>query len=170
MRSFLVFAAVIAAVAMFGARQAERVAATRAPASAAMVAAPEPEPAPSGGDVVLSADRQGHFHAQARVDGRHLEFLVDTGATMVALTARSAAALGIHPGVSEFTVTVSTANGSVRAAPVQLNMIEVDDIVVRDVPALVFADGILNENLLGTSFLSRLRRYEYGRGKLVLER
>jgi aspartyl protease family protein len=64
---------------------------------------------------------------------------------------------------------VKTANGVVRAAPVQLNMVEIDDIMVRDVAAMVMPDGALSDNLLGLSFLSRLHRYEYSGGKLVLE-
>jgi aspartyl protease family protein len=66
-------------------------------------------------------------------------------------------------------MNVRTANGSVRAAPVRLNMVEVGDLVVRDVAAMVIADGVLSENLLGLSFLTKLRRFEYANGKLVLE-
>jgi aspartyl protease family protein len=57
----------------------------------------------------------------------------------------------------------------VKAAPAQLRAVEVDGITVRDVPALVLPDETLSENLLGLSFLSRLRRFEYARGKLVVE-
>ena len=64
---------------------------------------------------------------------------------------------------------VKTANGTVLAAPAQLDMVEVGDLVVRDVAALVLPDEALSGNLLGLSFLSRLRRFEYSDGKLVLE-
>jgi len=57
----------------------------------------------------------------------------------------------------------------VRAAPVQLGMVEIEDLVAHDVDALVLPDRALSENLLGLSFLSRLRRFEYSGGKLVLE-
>jgi aspartyl protease family protein len=57
----------------------------------------------------------------------------------------------------------------VRAAPTTLDRVEVGDIVVRDVTALVLPDEALSGNLLGLSFLSRLRRFEYSGGKLVLE-
>ena len=95
--------------------------------------------------------------------------MVDTGASMIALTERDAATLGIHPAESEYVATVQTANGTVRAAPVELDMVEIDDIVVHDVAAMVLPDGALPDNLLGLSFLSRLRRFEYADGKLVLE-
>ena len=64
---------------------------------------------------------------------------------------------------------VRTANGTVRAAPVMLDRVEIDDIVVHDVAAMVLPDGALHDNLLGLTFLSRLQRFEYSDGKLVLE-
>ncbi len=69
--------------------------------------------------------------------------------------------LGIHPAASEFTALFKTANGTVRGAPVELDMVEVGDLMVRDVAAMVLPDGALSDNLLGLSFLSRLRRFEY---------
>ena len=119
--------------------------------------------------VVIPRDSRGHFQIEARVDGRRLNFMVDTGASTIALTADAAARLGLHPAPRDFTMNVRTANGSVRAAPVRLNMVEVGDLVVRDVAAMVIADGVLSENLLGLSFLTKLRRFEYANGKLVLE-
>ena len=95
--------------------------------------------------------------------------MVDTGATVIALMASDAARLGIHPAQREFVTEVKTANGSVRAAPTRLDMVEIGDLVVRDVPALVLPDAALSDNLLGLSFLSRLRRFEYSGGQLVLE-
>jgi aspartyl protease family protein len=62
-----------------------------------------------------------------------------------------------------------TANGSVRAAPALLDKVEVGDLIVRDVAAVILPDGALSDNLLGLSFLSRLRRFEYSDGRLVLE-
>ena len=117
----------------------------------------------------VSPDRQGHFRVAARVDGRNMDFMVDTGASVIALTARDAARLGMRPMRSEFTAAVKTANGTVKAAPVRLMSVDVGGLTVRDVRALVLPDEALSENLLGLSFLSRLRRFEYAGGKLVLE-
>jgi aspartyl protease family protein len=119
--------------------------------------------------VVVSHDRNGHFQVEGHVDGRRMEFMVDTGASVVALTASDAAMLGIHPAEREFTAVVKTANGIVRAAPTQLDRVEVGDLTVRNVAAMVLPDGALSDNLLGLSFLSRLRRFEYSNGRLVLE-
>jgi aspartyl protease family protein len=132
-----------------------------------MAAAPEPRSA--GRTVIIPRDSRGHFLVNGRVDGKRLGFMVDTGASVIALTARDAARLGIRPTLREFTAEVKTANGIVRAAPTRLDRVEIDDISVRDVVALVMPDEALSKNLLGLSFLSKLRRFEYSSGKLILE-
>ncbi len=98
-----------------------------------------------------------------------MNFMVDTGASVIALTARDAAMLGVHPSESEYRAMVRTANGTVRAAPVTLDRVEIDDIVEYNVGAMVLPDGALSDNLLGLTFLSKLRKFEYSDGKLVLE-
>jgi aspartyl protease family protein len=137
----------------------------------AMNATPAPAPvsaSPSARNIVLTKGRSGHFEVEARVDGRRLELLVDTGATHIALRESAAARLGIHLRPSDYTVNVSTANGVTKAALVQLRTVEVGDIIVRDVPAIVHSDQGLGVNLLGMSFLSRVR-WTHERGKLVIE-
>jgi aspartyl protease family protein len=142
-----------------------------APPAAALVAVPS---APArqnsfGSSVVIPPDARGHFVVDARVNGRHMKFILDTGASVVALRASDAAGLGMHPVARDFTVEVRTANGSTRAAPVQLNMVEISGLNLHNVAAIVSPDEQLGENLLGLSFLSRLRRYEFSNGKMVLE-
>jgi aspartyl protease family protein len=171
MRQIIIFAGMLLAMGVVAARVADQTARTP-PATAALAAAPPPAPARQnsyGSSVVVPSDARGHFVVDARVDGRHMAFMLDTGASVIALRARDAAALGIHPVARDFTVEVRTANGSVRAAPVQLGMVEVGGLTVRNVAALVSPDEALSENLLGLSFLSRLRRFEYSNGKMVLE-
>jgi len=133
--------------------------------------APPANPAAATGprSVAVPRDGRGHFQVDGRVDGRLLSFMVDTGASVVALTARDAARLGIHPSAREFVADVRTANGSVRGAPTRLAMVSIGDVVVYDVNALVLPDYALSDNLLGLSFLARLHRFEYSDGRLVLE-
>jgi aspartyl protease family protein len=137
----------------------------------ALSSAPTPAPVSasvSARNVVLTKAPNGHFQVEARVDGRRIEFLVDTGASHIALREREAARLGIYPRPSDYTVRVSTANGVTKAALVQLRSVEVGDILVRDVSAIVHPDEGLSVNLLGMTFLSRVR-WTHERGKLVLE-
>jgi aspartyl protease family protein len=103
------------------------------------------------------------------VNGRLIDFMVDTGASLVILRETDAANAGLHPRPRDYIATVSTANGRIKAAPAKLERIEVGDITVFDVPALVLPDEVLSQNLLGVSFLSRLRRYEYADGRMMLE-
>jgi len=121
------------------------------------------------GSVEVQRDAFGHFSVMGRVDGRDLSFTVDTGASVIALTAADAAQLGIHPDNSDYTMLIRTANGLVRAAPTTLGMVEIGNIMLRDVSAVILPDRALSENLLGMSFLSRLSHFDYSRGKMVLE-
>ena len=174
MRSIIAIAAAAFVAAIVTPKLVEDIGAAKpGPSEVAMKASSSAAPAApatySSRNVVIAPDPQGHFRVEARVDGRRLGFMVDTGASVIALTAKDAARLGIRPMRSEFTATVRTANGAIKAAPASLNSVEVDGITVRDVRALILPDEALSENLLGLSFLSRLRRFEYARGKLVLE-
>jgi aspartyl protease family protein len=119
--------------------------------------------------VTVESGRGGHFQVEGSVDGRRLDFMVDTGATMVALRERDANKLGIFPRPSEYTGRVSTANGVIPVAPVRLSSLEINGIRVYDVAAAVLPDQALSENLLGMSFLSRVRRFEMANGRLVME-
>ncbi len=137
---------------------------------AAAVQLDEPRaPVHSGRSITLSSGRNGHFTAEARIAGRNLAFLVDTGASMVALRESDAARIGIRPMRSEYTATVSTANGKIKGAPAMLDRVELGGVTVYDVAALVLPDEALSENLLGMAFLSKLKRYEVANGRLVLE-
>jgi aspartyl protease family protein len=118
--------------------------------------------------MVIRAGQGGAFAVEARVEGRRMAFMVDTGASAIALRESDAARLGIHPKPRDYSIRMSTANGEGRAARVDLNMVEVGDIIVRDVPALVVPDEALSVNLLGMTFLSRVR-WAHEKGKLVLE-
>ena len=168
MRQLFVIAGLFIVLCAGFANYADRSLKASAPGETTAMAA-APAPAAAGRTVVIPRDSRGHFQVNGRVDGKSMGFMIDTGASVIALTARDAARLGIRPVLREFTAEVKTANGIVRAARVQLNRVEIDDVSVRDVAALVVPDEALSENLLGLSFLSKLRRFEYANGKLVLE-
>ena len=173
MRNVMIFACLAIVVAAVAPRYFAR---TTAPAAlTANAPAPDPvaparaSPSPSyGRSMTIEPGLNGHFSVAADVDGRRMEFMVDTGASVIALREQDAARLGIHPAQREYTANVSTANGMVRGAPVELNLVEVGSLSVRNVAALVLPDDALGQNLLGMSFLSRVR-WEHRDGRLVLE-
>ena len=122
-----------------------------------------------GSVVEIEAGRSGHFNTQAEINGRPVEVMIDTGATMVALSYEDAERAGLYINGSEFTGSVSTANGVARVAPVTLDRVSIGDITVRDVSAAVAEPGRLRRSLLGMSFLSRLSRFDMRAGVLVLQ-
>src|SRR5215831_17665015 len=172
MRDFIFFAIVALVVAVTAPRFIEHMGqrSRAADAPQAMTAQPEASAASTaGGRLTVRPDNNGHFHLEGRVDGRRMEFVVDTGATVVAIPEREAALLGIHPSRRDYTAQIKTANGMILGAPTRLDMVEVGGLIVRNVTAVIMPDAALSENLLGMSFLSRLRRFEFGEGRLVLE-
>jgi aspartyl protease family protein len=112
---------------------------------------------PSAASIVKSPD--GHYWAEATVNGQRVRLLVDTGATAVALTIPDAQRLGIEPKNLAYDAAVMTASGKARAARVQLASISVGNARVDNVDALVIEQG-LDSSLLGMSYLGRLSRFE----------
>jgi aspartyl protease family protein len=110
----------------------------------------------------------GHFTVRMQVNGIPLSMLVDTGASTVVLKPTDAQKLGIDPERLRYSVPVQTANGTTYAAHVRLRTLTLGPINLTDVDALVAKPGALKENLLGMSFLSRLRSYEFSGDYLTL--
>jgi len=170
MRQVLVLTAALLIGGSYLARYADKAVVEAPTLHAAAARSEEPSQSTAGQHrMQLAAGRDGHFHAEARVDGRHIDFMVDTGATLVALRETDAAMAGIRPAPRDYTAAVSTANGTIKAARAKLERIEIGDITVFDVPALVLPDEALAQSLLGMAFLSRLRRFEVADGRLMLE-
>lgn len=103
----------------------------------------------------------GHFVARVAVNGASVAMLVDTGASTVVLKQTDAKLLGVDTRRLNYTVPVQTANGLAYAAPARLGEVAIGNITVRNVDALVAQPGVLKESLLGMTFLSRLRSYEF---------
>jgi aspartyl protease family protein len=115
--------------------------------------------------VIKAAD--GHYWAEASVNGSRVKFLVDTGATAVALTLADAQRLGIRPDSLSYDASVTTANGKTRAAVVTLASVAIGGARVDNVDALVIEKG-LESSLLGMSYLGRLSRFEATPQALIL--
>jgi len=170
MRNLMIFCAVLVALGSFMAQMADRWSPAPASAKAAPPKAQAVTVAQAGGRTLsIPRDARGHFQTDGRIDGQRVEFMVDTGASVVALNETSAARFGLRPSRGDYKATVNTANGTIKAAPTRIAMIDLGGLIVRDVDAMVLPDEALSENLLGLSFLSKLKRFEYANGKMVLE-
>ncbi|ADZ72098.1 retropepsin-like aspartic protease family protein [Polymorphum gilvum] len=110
----------------------------------------------------------GHYLAQAELNGKDVTLLVDTGASVVALPEAVARRIGIHPRRDDYTVGVSTANGSIAAAPVTVRELKLGAIRLKDVSAVVIRDDALSVPLLGMSVLGRLQRFDISGDTMVL--
>lgn len=114
------------------------------------------QPGEAGGRVIISRRVGGHFGVFAAVNDTEVPMMIDTGASIVTLTAEDARAAGLDPRDLRYSVPVATANGTARAAPVVLDSLTVGSIERRRVPALVAQPGMLENSLLGMSFLDTL--------------
>jgi aspartyl protease family protein len=170
MRNIMIIAAFLVGLGTIMAQMADRMTATPALANTVRktVSAQDTTPA-MGRSLSIPRDARGHFQAEGRIDGQRIGFMVDTGASIVALNETSAARFGLRPSRGDYNALVTTANGTIKAAPARLAMVELGGLIVRDVDAMVLPDEALSENLLGLSFLSKLKRFEYSGGKMVLE-
>lgn len=121
-----------------------------------------------GREVRIPAGPNHQFFVTASINDRAASFLVDTGASYVALRDADARAAGVYTQWTDYTHRVRTANGETKAALVKLGAIEINGLRIENVEAFVLPDDQLGMNLLGMSFLARLESVEARRGELVL--
>lgn len=121
-----------------------------------------------GRQVLVQRARDDHFQVDGEIEGRATRFMVDTGASAIAMDARTAARLGIEPPRGGYTARVLTGNGVARAAPVTLSSVRIGPIERRNVAALVTEGEGLGTVLLGMSFLNTLTSYDFRGDRLVL--
>jgi aspartyl protease family protein len=169
-RFIVIFAAILIVAGTYMAQLADKMTSAQAkPPQPTVGVAQEAAPAAYDRSVVIPRDSRGHFATDVRIEGQHFNIMIDTGASVIALTESDAARIGVRPRLSDYKATVTTANGTVKAAPIRLASVDVGGLEVRDVDAMVLPDGALSENLLGLSYLSRLKRFEFANGKMVLQ-
>ncbi|MXP40638.1 TIGR02281 family clan AA aspartic protease [Altererythrobacter soli] len=146
----LIIGALIGWFAPDGPEASEGARPARAPAPEARPAA---RPAWRGGPLVLPRAGDGHFYADVRVDTRDYRMLVDTGASVVALTGEDARGMGLHWDPSALAPVAHGASGPVLGVPVVLDSVAVGDFEARSVQAVIVPEG-LPVSLLGQTFLS----------------
>ncbi len=121
----------------------------------------------AGEGIILDRRPDGHFWIPLAVDGQTIWFLVDTGASDMVLTPKDAAMLGFNFRDEEYTLTYNTANGEVRAAPVELQFVAYESLEVWNVFATV-NEADMPVSLLGQSFLQRLSGFEVQGDRMIL--
>lgn len=119
------------------------------------------------GQTVLSRQPDGHFYTSASVGGTQIRFLVDTGATIVALTADDASAVGLSWDPASVRPIGRGANGTVHGVPVLLDRVEINGLEARNVRAAIIPEG-LDVSLLGQSYLSVIDKVEISEDQMRL--
>jgi aspartyl protease family protein len=124
----------------------------------------------SGGltEVRIRRRLDGHFTAKVRVNGKPISMIVDTGASSIVLRPEDAEKAGIDTKALTYRVPVLTANGRAMAARIRLDKVAIGPLDRKGIDALVAQPGALTQSLLGMSFLSRLRSYEFSGDFLTL--
>ncbi|PCI33461.1 MAG: hypothetical protein COB54_03945 [Alphaproteobacteria bacterium] len=120
-----------------------------------------------GDSISFRADISGHYFVRAEVNGVDIIFMVDTGATDVALTREDAREIGFHVDRLSYTMPYKTANGVAYGAQVRLSSIALGPISQRNIAGSVLPEG-LEYSLLGMSFLNKLSGYKVAGGVLTL--
>ena len=120
-------------------------------------------------EIALRKAMNGHFEADANVNGAPVSFLIDTGATTIALSYEDAVAAGYDPEDLSFTLPIMTANGPALAAPIRLESVEVGPIRRVQLRATVAEKGKLEQSLLGMNFISSLSGFEMRGNEIILK-
>ncbi|WP_313135845.1 retropepsin-like aspartic protease family protein [Paracoccus jeotgali] len=122
-----------------------------------------------GDRIELPMASDGHFYVELALNDTPVTFMVDTGASGIALRQRDAERIGLSPGALDFVGFASTANGTVSTAPVRIDRVTLGDFTDRNVRAEV-VEGELEISLLGMAYLRRFSRVGFEGETMVLER
>ncbi|MDX1294311.1 MAG: TIGR02281 family clan AA aspartic protease [Hyphomonas sp.] len=143
------------------------------------LAAMQPEPAPAPTEkrtsvnfadaAIINREEDGHYWTRAEVQGTAVKFMVDTGASTVALTYRDAQRIGLEPETLDYRWEIRTAGGITHGAAVTLDSIRIGQVEVEQVNAMILKDG-LEQSLLGMTFLGELYSYEFKQSQLIIRR
>lgn len=109
----------------------------------------------AAGAVALPRSANGHFYAPVSIDGREVRMLVDTGASVIALTGADATALGFDWSEDDIAPVARGANGDVLGKRIVIDQVQLGDLAADRIEAVIIPAG-LDTSLLGQSFLSRI--------------
>jgi aspartyl protease family protein len=140
-----------------------------APIATVAVQAPAPAVAPmKGGTFILDRAPDGHFYTEAQVNGALIRFLVDTGASTIALSKEDAVKIGLPFTESEFTVTGEGAGGKIALKPVMLDRVIIGNMETANVEGVI-VNSAMKTSLLGQSWLKRVGTVEITGDRMLLK-
>ena len=122
----------------------------------------------SGKELRIPMSRDGHFWVRARINGIDRKLLVDSGATITALSVDTAEAAGLTPERSPFPIILKTANGAVAARTARVATLRIGNVVARNLPVVV-SPSFGDTEVIGMNFLSKLKSWRVEGSVLILE-
>jgi aspartyl protease family protein len=122
----------------------------------------------AGKELRIPMSRDGHFWAKARINGVERRLLIDSGATITALSIDTAEAAGLKPERSPFPIILKTANGAVAARTSTIATLRIGNIVARHLPVVV-SPSFGDTEVIGMNFLSKLKSWRVEGNVLILE-
>lgn len=120
-----------------------------------------------GGETRIPLAPDGHFWIDAQVDDRPARFMVDTGATLTAISADTARKAGLEPRSGAIPITLTTANGSISADLTTIDLLKFGNIEARRIDAVI-APNLGSVNVMGMNVLSRLSGWRVENNVLIL--
>jgi aspartyl protease family protein len=126
-----------------------------------------PEQVVEGRETRIPLAPDGHYWLRARVNGTPVNFLVDTGATLTAVSSETAERIGLKPRDAGIPVRMQTANGSVAAQLTTIDELKFGNVAARGIDAII-APGLGPTNVIGMNVLSRLASVQFAEGTMVL--
>lgn len=129
------------------------------------------EPAETAGawaqEITLDRESDGHFYTQVEVEGQSTRMLIDTGASIIALSGKDASALGLHWNSDDIRPVGRGANGPVYGTQITLTSVTLGGFEANNIQAMIIPKG-LDISLLGQSFLSKIGRVEISGDQMLL--
>jgi aspartyl protease family protein len=126
----------------------------------------QPQFSSQDGSIELQRSEDGHFYADVRINGATIRMLVDTGASVIALSRNDAQMAGLAPSIGMNDVVGRGADGAVHGEVLQLDNVELGPLSAQGLDAIVLNSG--EQSLLGQSFLSKFSSVEIKGDKMVL--
>ncbi len=126
-----------------------------------------PEQVVEGGETRIPLSRDGHFWIEARINDEDVPFLVDTGATLTAVSTDTAQRIGLEPRPGGIPVMLNTANGTMTAEIGTIDELRFGNVLARGLDTVI-APGLGNTNVIGMNLLSRLASWRVEGQTLIL--
>ena len=121
----------------------------------------------AGGELRIPLSPDGHFWARARINGIERRLLIDSGATVTAISVGTATAAGLTVRDPVFPIVLTTANGSIRAKAAAIELLTIGEIEATNLAAVV-SPAFGDTDVLGMNFLSKLKSWRVEGGTLIL--